>query len=52
MFQNPEILIDITTRPLSDGDEEHFTVDMQNNGLVEKNIPICHVAANNEDIPC
>ncbi|WP_296314869.1 GNAT family N-acetyltransferase [Winogradskyella sp. UBA3174] len=52
VFQNPDALIDITIRPFRDGDQDYFTMDLQNDGLVEKKIPTCFVATNTEDIPC
>jgi GNAT superfamily N-acetyltransferase len=52
LFQNPDALIDISIRPFRNTDKDHFTADLRNDGLIEKNIPNCYVAANTEDIPC
>ncbi len=51
-FQNPDALIDITIRPFRPEDQKYFTKDLQNDGLIKKNIPNCYVATNTDDIPC
>jgi hypothetical protein len=51
-FKNPDALIDISIRPLKAKDYSHFAKDLQNAGLIEKDIPTCYVAVTNEDIPC
>ena len=51
-IQNPDSLIDITIRPFRDEDQDSFTMDLQNGGLFEKEIPDCFVAASTEGIPC
>ena len=52
VFKNPDSLIDISVRPFRAEDKAHFTMDLQNDGLIEKNIEHCYVAINKEDIPC
>ena len=52
VFNNPNALIDITIRPFRDEDQDYFTMDLQNDGLIERKIPNCYVAANTEDVPC
>lgn len=52
VFENPDALIDITLRPFRDEDQAYFSLDLQNEGLVEKEIPNCYVATDNEDTPC
>ncbi len=51
-FQSPEALIDISIRPFEDEDQKHFSMDLQNDGLVAKHIPNCYVATTEDDIPC
>lgn len=36
VFQNPDALIDISIRPFRNTDKDHFTADLQNDGLIEK----------------
>ena len=51
-YQNPDALIDISIRLFRAEDKDHFTKDLQNEGLIEKEIPNCYVAASKDDTPC
>ena len=51
-FKTPKAQIDLLIRPFQPKDKAYFKADLQNGGLVEKNIPICYVATTSEDIPC
>jgi len=51
-FQNPEAQMIINVRPFVAKDNEHFVMDLQNDGLVDFDIPNCYVATTTEDIPC
>ncbi len=52
VFQNPDPLIEIAIRAFRDEDQKYFKEDLQNDGLIEKEIPYCYVATNSKDIPC
>jgi GNAT superfamily N-acetyltransferase len=47
-----DALINIDIRLFKAEDNAHFTADLQNDGLIEKDIPNCYVATNTEDVPC
>lgn len=50
-FETPNAQLDILIRPLKAEDIPHFTADLQNDGLIEKDIPTCYVATNFEGTP-
>jgi GNAT superfamily N-acetyltransferase len=51
-FTAPEAKIKFNIRSFRADDTSHFSMDLQNTGLVAKNIPNCYVAANMDDVPC
>ncbi|WP_179005900.1 N-acetyltransferase [Winogradskyella forsetii] len=51
-FQNPNAKLDLLIRPFKSEDSAYFTMDLQNDGLIEKEIPYCYVAATTENTPC
>ncbi|WP_299116094.1 GNAT family N-acetyltransferase [uncultured Winogradskyella sp.] len=51
-FEVPNAQIDLLIRSYKASDEMHFVADLQNDGLMEADIPTCYVATNTEDAPC
>ncbi|WP_178989083.1 GNAT family N-acetyltransferase [Winogradskyella schleiferi] len=51
-FQSPEAQIEVAIRPFKAGDLEHFSMDLQNDGLIEKEIPTCYIATTIAGTPC
>jgi hypothetical protein len=51
-FDTPKAKIDLLIRPFKPEDDTHFTADLQNDGLIEKDIPTCYVATTNANAPC
>ncbi|NNE32915.1 MAG: hypothetical protein HKN40_11155 [Winogradskyella sp.] len=44
--------INIRIRLYRDEDKAYFIKDLQNHGLIEKNIPKCYVATTDKNLPC
>lgn len=51
-FTVPKADIDLLIRPYNYKDKDHFKTDLQNDGLLEKEIPTCYVATLSNDTPC
>ena len=51
-FDVPKAKIDLTLRSFKIEDDAHFTADLQNDGLIEKEIPACYIALDDEGKPC
>ncbi|MFC0605150.1 GNAT family N-acetyltransferase [Winogradskyella pulchriflava] len=51
-FSTPNASIAISIRPYKPSDKTHFVADLQNDGLIEKDIPTCYIATTDKDIPC
>ena len=51
-FEGPNAKIDINIRLYKENDSGYFEKDLQNHGLIEKNIPNCYVATTTDDRPC
>jgi len=51
-FQIPNAKIDIDIRHFKHGDNQFFSEDLQNHGLIEKDIPVCYVATLEDNKPC
>ncbi|MBO6881611.1 hypothetical protein [Winogradskyella sp.] len=51
-FEAPNAQIDINIRFYKADDSKYFVKDLQNDGLIGKNIPNCYVATTTDDKPC
>ncbi|WP_299123593.1 hypothetical protein [uncultured Winogradskyella sp.] len=51
-FKNPDAQIDLDIRLFRQEDDRYFTQDLQNDGLIEKDIPSCYVAITKDNKPC
>lgn len=51
-FDAPDAQINIDIRLYKENDRAYFIKDLQNDGLIEKDIPNCYVATTSDDKPC
>ena len=51
-FTVPKSKIDLLIRPYTHIDKDHFSADLQNDGLIEKAIATCYVATTSQNVPC
>lgn len=51
-FKNPDALLPLSIRPFKKEDDQYFTSDNYNQGIIEANFNTCFVACTKEGTPC